>query len=68
MAIHSKIFYYLRLIIMWVLNTFDKSKVWASPFSLAATNGIPRGLFSSGYLDVSVLRVPSLQSRVLDYY
>ena len=30
---------------------------WAPPFSLATTNGITIVLFSSGYLDVSVLRV-----------
>ena len=33
--------------------------VWASPLSLAATQGITVVFFSSGYLDVSVRRVPS---------
>ena len=32
--------------------------VWASPLSLAATRGITFVFFSSGYLDVSVPRVP----------
>ena len=31
--------------------------VWASPLSLAATQGISVDFFSSGYLDVSVLPV-----------
>jgi hypothetical protein len=31
--------------------------VWATPRSLAATEGISIDVFSSGYLDVSVLRV-----------
>ena len=35
--------------------------VWASPLSLAATQGITVVFFSSGYLDVSVRRVPLLQ-------
>ena len=33
--------------------------VWALPGSLAATSGIDVSFFSSGYLDVSVRRVPS---------
>ena len=36
--------------------------VWAPPLSLAATRGIVFTFFSSGYLDVSVPRVPSLQT------
>ena len=35
------------------------SLVWALPISLAATFGIDLSFFSSGYLDVSVPRVPS---------
>ena len=35
------------------------SLVWAPPFSLAATQEIDFSFFSSGYLDVSVPRVPS---------
>ena len=34
--------------------------VWALPFSLAATHGITFVFSSSGYLDVSVHRVPSV--------
>jgi hypothetical protein len=36
--------------------------VWALPISLATTQGIIVIFFSSGYLDVSVLRVGSLSS------
>ena len=36
--------------------------VWAPPRSLAATYGIVFTFFSSGYLDVSVPRVPSSQT------
>ena len=35
------------------------TQVWAAPRSLATTNGITFVFFSSGYLDVSVLRVCS---------
>ena len=35
-----------------------RTLVWALPFSLAATYGIEFSFFSSGYLDVSVPRVP----------
>ena len=35
-----------------------RSPVWALPLSLAATYGITFVFFSSGYLDVSVHRVP----------
>ena len=38
------------------------SSVWALPISLAATFGIDLSFFSSGYLDVSVPRVPSTQT------
>ena len=37
----------------------DTLSVWAVPRSLAATKGIASAFFSSGYLDVSVPRVPS---------
>ena len=37
------------------------SLVWALPISLAATFGIDLSFFSSGYLDVSVPRVPHVQ-------
>ena len=35
-----------------------RTMVWAPPVSLAATSGIDVSFFSSGYLDVSVHRVP----------
>ena len=35
-----------------------RATVWAPPVSLAATPGIDLSFFSSGYLDVSVRRVP----------
>ena len=35
-----------------------RTVVWALPVSLAATSGIDVSFFSSGYLDVSVHRVP----------
>ena len=38
-----------------------RTPVWALPISLAATLGIDVSFFSSGYLDVSVHRVPSVQ-------
>ncbi len=38
---------------------------WALPRSLAATKGIDVSFFSSGYLDVSVRRVPSACLMVL---
>ena len=37
-----------------------RTTVWALPISLAATFGIDLSFFSSGYLDVSVHRVPSV--------
>ena len=37
-----------------------RTAVWALPVSLAATSGIDVSFFSSGYLDVSVHRVPSV--------
>ena len=46
--------------------------VWALPVSLAATPGIEFSFFSSGYLDVSVHRVPSvhlwIQCTVTEVY
>ena len=46
--------------------------VWALPISLAATFGIEFSFFSSGYLDVSVHRVPScrlcIHLQVLEVY
>ena len=40
-----------------VLNPTTYAVVWALPVSLAATGGIDYSFSSSGYLDVSVLRV-----------
>ena len=46
--------------------------VWAPPISLATTLGITVVFFSSGYLDVSVPRVPlihlSIQCMITRYY
>ena len=46
--------------------------VWAPPISLATTLGIVITFFSSGYLDVSVPRVPLLclliQHKILQHY
>ena len=38
-----------------------RTMVWALPVSLAATPGIDVSFFSSGYLDVSVHRVPDVR-------
>ena len=38
-----------------------RTQVWALPVSLAATPGIDVSFSSSGYLDVSVHRVPSVR-------
>ena len=44
----------------WPATPDDRSRpVWPLPSSLAATGGIDVSFFSSGYLDVSVPRVPS---------
>ena len=49
-----------------VLYPDSEESVWAVPFSLAATGGIAFAFFSSGYLDVSVLRVAfHLDNRTL---
>ena len=42
------------------LFKFFFQNYWPIPFSLATTNGISIDFFSSGYLDVSVLQVVSL--------
>ena len=42
------------------LFKFFHQNYWPIPFSLATTNGISIDFFSSGYLDVSVLQVVSL--------
>ena len=43
-----------------------RTPVWAPPRSLAATGGITFVFFSSGYLDVSVHRVPSVPLWIQD--
>ena len=50
-------------LIEWILQSEPRSArtpVWAPPFSLAATYGIAFSFCSSGSLDVSVHRVPSV--------
>ena len=54
---HSAIFKKYRL---WSEPRNARIPVWALPVSLAATPGIDVSFFSSGYLDVSVHRVPGL--------
>ena len=48
----------LRLTYCSPLPRSARTAVWAWPISLAATFGIDVSFFSSGYLDVSVHRVP----------
>ena len=60
---HSSVF-------VWVLTPqIFLPAVWAAPISLATTFGIAFAFFSSGYLDVSVPRVPlaylSLQYTIM---
>ena len=43
---------------LWSEPHGARTMVWALPVSLAATSGIDVSFFSSGYLDVSVHRVP----------
>ena len=53
-----------RLVTLYEWSYYPGPKmgpVWALPLSLAATYGIDFSFCSSGYLDVSVLRVDSLQ-------
>ena len=54
------------------IETRTSIRVWALPVSLAATQGIDYSFSSSGYLDVSVPRVVSLnlwiQLRVAEHY
>ena len=59
MVILSSMFYFSVHKILWSYNpNFAVTKlVWAIPISLAATTGITIVFSSSGYLDVSVLRV-----------
>ena len=50
----------VRCALCWPATpTLRRGLVWPLPSSLAATGGIDVSFFSSGYLDVSVPRVPS---------
>ena len=51
-------FCYGRLLRLRSEPRYARIPVWALPVSLAATPGIDLSFFSSGYLDVSVRRVP----------
>ena len=55
----SKVFQFIKHSMSWSYNPSIAvtTLVWANPRSLAATYGITFVFFSSGYLDVSVLRV-----------
>ncbi len=59
MATLSKVFQFIKHPISWSYNPniAVTTLVWANPRSLATTSGITFVFFSSGYLDVSVLRV-----------
>ena len=61
MAVLSNTFYFVeqRTSQSYNPNTAETVLVWAVPISLAATLGITIVFSSSGYLDVSVLRVCS---------
>ena len=48
------------LVSISILFKFSQINYRPDPFSLATTNGISIDFFSSGYLDVSVLQVVSL--------
>ena len=53
-----KPFSYLSAHFLWSEPRDARTTVWALPISLAATLGIDVSFSSSGYLDVSVHRVP----------
>ena len=59
MELLSKSFNFKLQIMLWSYNPAVAltTTVWATPRSLATTWGITIVFFSSGYLDVSVLRV-----------
>ena len=62
----SKVFQFNRHRISWSYNPnlAVTTLVWANPRSLATTSGITFVFFSSGYLDVSVLRVRLLSDNM----
>ena len=59
MVLLSRRFYFVEQRILQSYNPIlaETSMVWAVPRSFATTKGITIVFFSSGYLDVSVLRV-----------
>ena len=52
-----KYFIYTKTFSSFSRSFYPSFLVWASPLSLATTQGIDFSFFSSGYLDVSVLQV-----------
>ena len=66
MATFSKVFQFIAVQMSWSYNPSIAvtTLVWAVPISLAATIGITFVFSSSGYLDVSVLRVYLLADTI----
>lgn len=66
MAALSKAFWFIarQMLRSYNPNLAETRLVWASPLSLATTNGITLVFSSSAYLDVSVRRVRLRQSRM----
>ena len=60
LATLSRVFFFPFLITYSDPTTSGLRRIWAPPFSLAATRGISFDFFSCAYLDVSVGRVPCL--------
>ena len=62
----SRGFQFIKHQISWSYNPYNAVtlQVWATPRSLATTYGITIVFFSSGYLDVSVLRVGLLSDNM----
>ena len=56
-----------RRVMMSSTPTVRRQSVWPPPVSLATTKGIEFSFFSSGYLDVSLPRVPSTQTMDSSY-
>jgi hypothetical protein len=70
MAVLSNTFYFVEQQISQSYNpsTAETVLVWAIPISLATTMGITIVFSSSGYLDVSVLRVCPLAGNTTSWY
>ena len=66
MATLSNVFLFIKHQMSWSYNPAQSVNctVWANPISLAATIGITIVFSSSGYLDVSVLRVCLLADTI----